>query len=94
MTTSFTPYRRTPKNEPFKPGDSVQFKVTTLAGRGWFLGQIWAKGPKPTASHAPDRHTYWVADGQAYHEVHISDLRLVHTRDHLNETPDVAVVAA
>ena len=80
----FAPYRRTPKNEPFKPGDTVQFKVTTLAGHGWFMGQIWCKGPKSEATHAVDPRTYWVADGQAYHEVHVRDMRLVFSRDLLN----------
>lgn len=89
--TRFAPYRRTPKNEPFKPGDTVQFQVTTLAGHGFFLGQIWSKGPKSDAPHALDPHTYWVADGQTYHEVHVSDLRLVYSRDMLNfETSQAA----
>lgn len=69
----FTPNRHTPKTEPFKPGDEVQFKVVTLAGVGYFLGQIWSLAPANT--------TYWVAtDSGVFHKVRREDLRLVAER--------------
>lgn len=83
------PYRQTPCNEPYKPGDEVDFRARALSGRmRWFSGQVWAKGPPARYSHAPDPHTYWVTDGRAFHEVHRSDLRLIHARDHQNVRSD------
>jgi hypothetical protein len=74
---SFSTYRSTPKNEPFKPGDTVQFKVTTLAGVTHFMGQVWCNAPAAT--------TYWVAtDAGRYHQVWRGDMRLVYSRDMLN----------
>lgn len=67
------PYRQTAKAEPFKPGDEVQFRHTTLRGHGWFLGQIWCWGPRD--------HEYWIALPRGeYALVHRSELRLVCAR--------------
>ena len=81
---SFTRYLSTPKNAPFKPGDDVQFRVDTLAGHGYFLGQIWCS--------APADKTYWIAtDSGVFHNVHRSDLRLICAR---GNDPDFVIEVA
>lgn len=78
------PYRQTAHDEPFKPGDEVQFRVDTLAGHGYFLGQVW--------SFAPAHTTYWIAtDSGVFHQVRRSDLRLIHAR---GEASDFVVEVA
>lgn len=81
---AFKRYTQTPKSDEYKPGDNVQFKVSTLRGHGWLLGQIWCR------ANSGNQPYYWIAtDTGQYHEVHKRDLRMVAKRDHLCE-PEIA----